>query len=98
MDSNSELVKAIRVILENGDRLTEDAQNLWEIERFPSAFALCILAQEEYAESQPAERATAFTVNLGCRPLPRAAVFRSAVPGVPLRSTPGSMLPPAAAG
>ena len=29
--------------------------------------------------SQPAERATAFTVILGCRPLPRAAVLRSAV-------------------
>jgi len=51
MDSNPTLMKTIRVILENGDRLTEDAQSLWEMERFPSAFALCILAQEEYAKA-----------------------------------------------
>jgi hypothetical protein len=49
-------------------------------------------------EPQPAERATAFTVILGRRPLPRAAAFRFAVPGVPLCFTPGSMLSPAAAG
>src|SRR6266850_8094086 len=45
--------------------------------------------------TQPAEWATAFVVILGCRPLPRAVVFQFAVPGVPLRSTPGFMLSPA---
>jgi AbiV family abortive infection protein len=46
-----ELLIAIRVILENGDRLAEDAQSLYEMERFPSALALSILAQEEYAKA-----------------------------------------------
>ena len=39
------------MILENGDRLAKDGEYLWEMDRFPSAFALCILAQEEYAKA-----------------------------------------------
>jgi AbiV family abortive infection protein len=46
-----ELLRTIRVILENGDRLTRDAEYLWEMDRFPSAFSLSILAQEEYAKA-----------------------------------------------
>lgn len=46
-----ELLRTIRVVLENGDRLAKDAEYLWEMDRFPSAFALCILAQEEYAKA-----------------------------------------------
>jgi len=45
------LTKAISVILDNGDRLVEDARNLAEYGRFPTAYALCILAQEEYAKA-----------------------------------------------
>lgn len=43
--------KAIATILDNGDRLVEDACYLSEYERFPTAYALCILAQEEYAKA-----------------------------------------------
>jgi AbiV family abortive infection protein len=46
-----ELMRTIRVVLENGNRLAKDAEYLWEMDRFPSAFALCILAQEEYAKA-----------------------------------------------
>ncbi len=46
-----ELPKTMRAILENGDRIADDAQSLWEMDRFPSAFALCVLAQEEYAKA-----------------------------------------------
>jgi len=42
-----ELLITIRVVLENGDRLAKDAEYLWEMDRFPSAFALCILAQDD---------------------------------------------------
>lgn len=45
------LTKAISAILDNGDRLVEDARYLVEYERFPTAYALCILAQEEYAKA-----------------------------------------------
>jgi AbiV family abortive infection protein len=54
MLSNAEqaqIQKSIRVILDNGDRLAEDARSLWEMDRFPSAFALCILSQEEYGKA-----------------------------------------------
>jgi AbiV family abortive infection protein len=43
--------KSITVVLENGDRLADDAKYLFEYDRFPSAYALCILAQEEYAKA-----------------------------------------------
>lgn len=45
------LAKSIIPILENGDRLLEDAQYLLEYGRPPTAYALCILAQEEYAKA-----------------------------------------------
>lgn len=31
-----ELLRTIRVVLENGDRLAKDAEYLWEMDRFPS--------------------------------------------------------------
>jgi hypothetical protein len=47
---------------------------------------------------QPAARATGVFEVQGCRPLLRAATFGLAIPGVPLRSTPGFMLSPTTAG
>jgi len=35
----------------NGDRLVEDAKSMLEWERFPTSYALAILAQEEYAKA-----------------------------------------------
>jgi AbiV family abortive infection protein len=49
--SPTDLSPAIRASLENGDRLLEDGQNLLEYGRFPTAYALFILAQEEYAKA-----------------------------------------------
>ncbi len=43
--------KAIQASLENGDRLLEDAQWLLDLERYATTYALCILAQEEYAKA-----------------------------------------------
>jgi AbiV family abortive infection protein len=45
------LKKAIPKVLDNANRLVDDAQYLLEYGRPPSAFALCILAQEEYAKA-----------------------------------------------
>jgi len=45
------LSPAIRVSFENGTRLLEDSQYLLEYGRFPTAYALSILAQEEYAKT-----------------------------------------------
>jgi AbiV family abortive infection protein len=45
------LNKAIPKVLDNANRLVDDAQYLLEYGRPPSAFALCILAQEEYAKA-----------------------------------------------
>lgn len=45
------LKPAIRASFENAVRLLEDAQYLLEYGRFPTAMALCILAQEEYAKT-----------------------------------------------
>src|SRR5687768_1419805 len=42
---------AISAALENGDRLTEDAKSMLEWERFPTSFALAVIAQEEYAKA-----------------------------------------------
>src|SRR5258708_6527470 len=42
---------AITASLENGDRLAEDAKSMLEWERLPTAFALAVLAQEEYAKA-----------------------------------------------
>jgi AbiV family abortive infection protein len=46
-----DLSPAIQASLENGDRLVEDARWLLDLERYPTAFALSILAQEEYAKA-----------------------------------------------
>ena len=46
-----ELKPAILASLENGDRLADDAQLMLDYERFPSAYALALLAQEEYAKA-----------------------------------------------
>ena len=43
--------KAINASMENGDRLLEDAEWLFDLERHPSAYALAILAQEEFAKA-----------------------------------------------
>jgi AbiV family abortive infection protein len=45
------LSPAIRASFENGSRLVDDSQHLLEYECFPSAYALAILAQEEYAKA-----------------------------------------------
>lgn len=37
--------------LENGDRLHEDAKSMLDWERFPTCYALAVLAQEEYAKA-----------------------------------------------
>lgn len=42
---------AISASLENGDRLADDAEVMVDYERFPSAYALALLAQEEYAKA-----------------------------------------------
>lgn len=41
----------IAASLENGDRLLEDAKSMLEWERFPTSYALAVLAQEEYAKA-----------------------------------------------
>lgn len=46
-----ELFQAIEAALKNADRLVDDARWLLDVERFPSAHALSILAQEEYAKA-----------------------------------------------
>lgn len=43
--------KGVAASLENGDRLLEDAKTMLEWERFPTSYALAILAQEEYAKA-----------------------------------------------
>lgn len=45
------LKAGILASLENGDRLVDDAQSMFDGERFPSAYALAVLAQEEYAKA-----------------------------------------------
>ena len=41
----------ITASLENADRLVEDAKSMLEWERFPTSYALAVLAQEEYAKT-----------------------------------------------
>jgi AbiV family abortive infection protein len=45
------LAPAISASLENGNRLVEDAKSMLDWERFPTAYALAVLAQEEYAKT-----------------------------------------------
>jgi AbiV family abortive infection protein len=42
---------AVRAALQNGGRLSEDAEMMLDWERFPSAYALAVLAEEEYAKA-----------------------------------------------
>lgn len=46
-----DLKLAILASLQNGDRLTDDSEEMLDRERFPSAYALALLAQEEYAKA-----------------------------------------------
>lgn len=45
------LKDAVLAAIENGDRLLEDAKWMLDWERFPTSFALAVLAQEEYAKA-----------------------------------------------
>lgn len=45
------LKNGISAALENGDRLVDDARSMLDWERFPTAYALAVLAQEEYAKA-----------------------------------------------
>jgi len=52
MDKNAEAFKeASDACVENGKRLLEDSKNLRESGRFPTAKALAVLAQEEFAKA-----------------------------------------------
>ncbi len=42
---------AIEACIQNGQRLTKDADLLRELERFPTSYAVAIIAQEEFAKS-----------------------------------------------
>jgi len=46
-----DLKPAISASLENGDRLTDDAEMMVDSERFPSAYALALFAQDEYSKA-----------------------------------------------
>ncbi len=48
---NLNLKNGILAALENGDRLLADAQSMLDWERFPTSYALALLAQEEYAKA-----------------------------------------------
>jgi len=45
------LKNSTREAFSNAERLFEDAKNLYEWDSYPTAYALCILAQEEYGKS-----------------------------------------------
>lgn len=45
------LVKTIKICIENGNRLLDDAKYLFDLESFASAYALAKLAQEEFSKS-----------------------------------------------
>ena len=47
----SNFKNGIRASIKNGDRLLEDVKSMLEWERFPTAYALDVLAQEEYAKA-----------------------------------------------
>jgi len=52
MDNNTEKYnEAIEACIENAKRLLEDSENLRDFERFATAKALAILAQEEFAKA-----------------------------------------------
>ena len=45
------LRETVKRVLENAQRLVDDAKLLEGMDRFPSAYALCILAQEEFGKA-----------------------------------------------
>ena len=45
------LIEVIDASLDNGERLLDDARLLLDSEKAPTAYALCILAQEEFAKA-----------------------------------------------
>ena len=45
------LSKSLVTCVENGARLLEDAQYLSDMERYPTAYALLIVAQEEFSKA-----------------------------------------------
>lgn len=47
----TDLTEAIEASIQNGRRLTEDAKLLHDFERYPTSYAIAILAQEEFAKS-----------------------------------------------
>jgi len=47
----AEYKDAIEACIENGKRLLEDSEHLLDFERFPTAKALAVLAQEEFAKA-----------------------------------------------
>ena len=49
--ADTQFSRAAKACFENGERLLEDAQNLSDYERYSSAFAFAVLAQEECAKS-----------------------------------------------
>jgi AbiV family abortive infection protein len=51
MSAEINLSPAIQTAIENTDRLLDDAELLLDSERYPSAYALAVLAQEEYAKA-----------------------------------------------
>ena len=50
-DVAGKLMPTIRDVLTNAERLLDDARYLFDFERYPSAFVLSVLAQEEYAKA-----------------------------------------------
>lgn len=48
---NEKLTPTIRDVLTNAGRLLDDARYLCDFEKYPSSFALSVLAQEEYAKA-----------------------------------------------
>ncbi len=47
----NELQNSLLVVVRNATRLLEDAHLLFEMDRFPTAFSLCVLAREEFAKA-----------------------------------------------
>ena len=45
------LSKSISVTIANGNKLLDDAKLLFDFDRYPTALALSVLAQEEFAKA-----------------------------------------------
>lgn len=49
---NKEIFKSSALVTsENGERLLDDAEELYDIQRYPTAFGLAVLSQEEFAKA-----------------------------------------------